>query len=113
MTNYIELAIKKALESGFDWKEAYGVPDNAEVNIGELKYLTAMPEKAFLSPDFWVALGKSLEWRNNGLCPICEAHYGKDFVPEAWHSEWLHFISHLADRKDPSLFFKNLLEQND
>lgn len=84
-------AIEKAIEGGYD-KEG-------------LNYL---PEVNFLDIDFWKCLGKALNWKNLQWKKM----YG-DFVPgyqtKRWHYEWHRFIDHLAEGKDPEVFFKNLL----
>ena len=99
--NYINEAIKKAIEAGYDNQNAryYQLPGFDD------------PKPVFLDPDFWECLGKSLGWSMDAhntdghLCIKCDAN--------GWKRHWHQFIDHLTKRKEPAEFFKNILENNE
>ena len=81
----------------------------------------------FLDPLFWQSLGKTLGWLDicegcgnkdtwniaNERIIICDNSECPKFNQEklyAWHYHWRKFIDHLAENKDPNLFFEELLK---
>ncbi len=144
MTPFTQRAIKDAVKAGFrdvfhggsiDHVDRWGNPDiwwpngkPDEVKANELgiaRSRTTLHE-IFLSPDFWIALGKARGW--GWQCPKCgirwsknikekppkKHHYGCDgfFQSGEWDNKgtfhWHRFIDHLAARKDPEQFFAQL-----
>ena len=90
-TDCIKYAIEKAIEGGY-------------VNYSLEPYDEWWQRRLlWLDPDFWIALGKSLGWgvRNNSALD----RYNKD----KWLREWHNFIDHLALRKEPAEFFRDIL----
>jgi len=117
----IKQAIKLAIEGG--WDSSYDV-------IGEKGTVVKTINKSmsnsdiFLDPSFWQSLGKSLGWERKQ----CFSYLGKDDEPIVVIKTGRHecnkycgtyggiplyhqhrFIDHLAEGKDPELFFKELL----
>lgn len=63
----------------------------------------------FFDPEFWRCLGKALgkEHSQHIACPVC----GNGYDGYAWWKfHWHRFIDHLAENKDPEIFFINLLK---
>lgn len=88
-------AIQKSIEGGWNPKPALQYT-NARLLIKE-DIITL--DGAFNDILFWQALGKSLKWADviNGRTPV-------------WLYQWHEFIEHLAMKKDPDDFFKELLK---
>lgn len=97
-------AIEKAIEGGYKQPIAFMVGGKNYIENNE----------AFLSPLFWQALGKSLEWKNPRQCGCCykEPKFCRcsEFeMYEAWQINWHRFIDALAEGKTAEDFFGELL----
>ena len=113
-TNYVELAIEKALNQGYFLK-AIDIKVRYELSLPTAKETVAYKEmsnefllnKALLDPAFWQALGKSLGWDDG---QITSEEYNKAPTDMwMWHFQWHRFIDHLATGRDPNSFFDDLL----
>lgn len=130
-TSYIQLAIEKAIEGGYDHDKQF------LLDVMETRNDTMF----LLDPSFWQALGKSLGWGRQPyrtetggefgkrICLHCEVdctiqppkESGCNHVhyPEAcevcrrntltWKEQMHRFIDHLIQGHDPESFFKILL----
>jgi hypothetical protein len=119
-------AIQKAIEGDF----VFGHKKGDFTNDYLVKMFVQQKEKVLLSPLFWQALSKAEGWGkcsnpdhgfigamagvkstdiNRLGCPVCGHNPDKIIEPDAWKTEWHRFIDHLAEGKDPELFFKELL----
>lgn len=106
----IKLAIQKAIEGG--WNGDNIMLNGALINPKHLSSKgTRHPADCFLDPLFWHCLGKSLGWKD-----IWEIEYRKEsgyietWERPEWHYWQYKFIDHLAENKDPGLFFEKLLK---
>jgi hypothetical protein len=94
----LEQAIQKAIEGGWDKEKIVSPMNSPSANFA----------RAMLDPLFWQSLGKALGWR--GLIVgqyLYPAPYQTHGIPE-WLYHWHRFIDHLAARKPPEDFFKEL-----
>jgi len=104
---------EKAVEGGWDKKRAHVSDSWTEVGMDST-------HKALLDPLFWQGLSKSLEWENKQH-PHClltlMTEYDStnlDLVGKrihVWQYHWHRFIDHLAQDKDPELFFEGLIKK--
>ena len=125
MENYIEKAIKLAVKNG--WKpQGMEVVDGLKYDERTMTISYSYDDNhgtwfdfrtASCDPDFWQALGKGLGWSSkiclscggcNGLHTSDYPHPNKEI--EGWRYNWFRFIDHLATKKDPNLFFKEILK---
>lgn len=93
-------AIQKAIEGGWDihWVHAVGISEVAERHS----------ERVLLDPTFWQALGKSLGWKETAQTGLYKDGYAQ--IMSGWKYNWLLFINHLAEGKDPDDYFNQLLK---
>lgn len=117
--NYIEQAIKEAVEKG------YKVPninllytDAGETKMkkpGEIAYeanFRGMWQVICLDPLFWQALGRARGWANDvlGETNRWEKINGetRTFPSNVWAQKMLDFAYHISREKDAESFFKSL-----
>lgn len=75
---YIEQAIRKAIEGGYEMKLSFALPiitDERKLTeeswawIFSVIKVNKLVGSIFLDPNFWIALGKSLGWKDfDGRC---------------------------------------------
>ena len=97
MKDYFIQARDKAVKAGYDY--AYIEPQDS---------YSAYRDKVLLDKNFWVALGKSLEW-GQGVFFYNNFIDGKE-NNDGWRIYWHRFIDTLAEGKTPEEFFKELLK---
>ena len=126
MENYIEKAIKLAIENKWRFMgiKTFRVEslssafyriywEGDQYSKNEEEYTDVLEEQIFLDPNFWQALGKGLKLLDPE-CPNCHQNSnececnGFGVLKESWHRLWIKFINHLAAKKDPNLFFKEI-----
>jgi hypothetical protein len=88
----IDEAIHAAIAGGWDFKKA---------EVGGILTTKA----AFMDPDFWESLGKTLGW--DALNDVTLHESGR----VAWHQMWVNFIDDLAHGKPADEFFQKLTLQ--
>lgn len=92
---YTEQAIQKAKNANWnDNRDVAGPYESNPIRIDEI---------AFMSPLFWMALGKSLGW--TGLYK----DYDRITKAKNWLNIWHDFIDHLSNGGTAEDFFKSLL----
>jgi len=120
---YVEQAIKKAIEGGYQYRVDFGSYDYPDKHF-ELPKKTVI--EVFLDPDFWRALGKAEGWKKkvcsrcgiiptyavknkSSICYSCCIEPRIDIDEQIYH--WHRFIDHLAEGKEAEEFFKELLKK--
>jgi hypothetical protein len=120
----IEKAIKLALDNSYkpeyDFTTEYPcqadfTDDGSIVLLGEGGKVLGVydREKVFLSPEFWRCLEKGLGWESEELYIRKNLSFpeGEGITQEGWLYHWHSFIDHLATKKDPEQFFKEILKK--
>lgn len=114
----MEQAIRKAIEGGWDDTDyAFKMSVSKEPvstdkvwDVGLWQY----DSKCLLDPEFWQSLGKAENWWNRvgkyGINLDMMAATEDNSIP-GWLHYWHTFIDHLAEGKDPDLFFTSLLTE--
>ena len=111
--NNIQEVIRLSIEGGYK-KKGCRFEDIDKLGMfcsKENEVLWVPKETLFLDPLFWHCLGKSLGWKD-----IWEIEYRKEsgyietWERPEWHYWQYKFIDHLAENKDPGLFFEKLLK---
>lgn len=100
MTNYIEQAIKKAIEGGWVYRLGNEV---VERNLRD----GVMLVEHFLDPLFWQSLGKAMGWKDEKEYDGGGAHWK---IKGQWKREWHRFIDHLAEGKTAEEYFKEIMK---
>ena len=95
-SNPIQKAIELAVKGGYKDKK-FLFDFGADFNIRNSTYL---------DPDFWRALGSELGWEDG----VSEAEWKAGKGRQNWKDVWHKFIDHLAAKKSPDSFFKDLLK---
>ena len=68
------------------------------------------PERLFLDPLFWQALGNAMEWSKESeyKCRRSPAYNWQTIKRSGWHAKWIEFIDHLASGKSAEEWFAEL-----
>lgn len=108
--SYITKAIKLAKKSGYNPT----FTNDIDPEIAIYGYNTFL-----VDPSFWESLGKGLGWQGfrksagDSTWALYDSKsdgvFDTSWMPE-YKYKWHKFIDHLAENKDPQLFFKELLK---